>query len=242
MSIGASIDGCPTIHNYNRSNSMAAILKDWDWYKDYTRRKGSTLSTKSTLNSISIPYLRESVEFLHREMEIRDINMNFIFEKMDPEPDLLELERQFDKIIEYLLSYRHEVYFAMFDLNRMAGSGPVTADSLDKGWCGSGAMPCLGVDGLIYPCFRFTSLSIPLRESTRGKISDPKCLDCYCESSCAWCIAGAYMESGKLYRQTHICDVQKLTVKYARKYWDEFERLEGYRNYSKKEVCRECHI
>ena len=115
-------------------------------------------------------------------------------------------------------------------------------------------MPCLGVDGLIYPCFRFTSLSIPkeiekysvgdiwsgfykkekfreLREQNRERVSPDKCKSCFCESGCSWCIAGAYMESGTFFRQTHICDVHKTQVKYAKKYWDAFVLSEGYRNY-----------
>ena len=260
MSIGASIDGCPEVHNYNRSNSMPAILKTWDWYRDYCRRKAARVSTKSTLNADSIPYLSKSLRFMYEEMGIDDINMNFIFEKMDPAPNLLEFERQLDLMVDYCLQHRHELFFSFLDLHRIADSHDTDPASLDTGWCGAGAMPCLGVDGYIYPCFRFTTLSIPegterfsvgdvwngltqkerftvLRESTRKKVSEPKCLECSCESGCGWCIAGAYMESGQLFRQTHICDTQKLQVKYAKKYWDEFQRLEGYRGYSKEAAC-----
>jgi uncharacterized protein len=120
----------------------------------------------------------------------------------------------------------------------------------DKGWCGSGAMPCLSINGKIYPCFRFTPNTMHNREldfnvgdiwqglihkdrfqivraQTRKKISSPTCKDCAVESSCAWCIGSAFAEKGELYRQTNICEIHKLQSKWARKYWEEYDRLEG---------------
>ena len=247
ISIGVSVDGCPEIHDKNRvypdgRGSIKDIMTWWPWYMDYM---GRGASTKATLNSDSIPYLAESVKFLHSELDLKHISMNFIFEKMDPAPDLLELERQFEKVVAYVLEHRHDMYLGLFDKRNVEFKGWEG----DTGWCGSGAMPCLSVDGKYYPCFRFTQVSMEgnwpdmsvgdvwsgfsrkenfknIRCQTRDKISPQQCRDCDVQAACAWCIAGAYSESGTFYRQTHICDVFKLQAKWSQIYWAEYARLE----------------
>lgn len=248
FSVGVSVDGCPAIHDKNRvfpdgRGTIEEIRKWWPWYLKYS---GPSASTKATLNSDSIPYLSESIKFLHEDMGLQQISMNFIFEKMDPAPDLVELERQLEKTTRYILDHRNDLYVSLFD-KRNTFDGAWVGDT---GWCGSGAMPCLSVDGKYYPCFRFTQVSIAgdypdmsvgdvwtgfsrkenfrcIREQTREKISPQKCRDCEVQSACAWCIAGAYSESGQFYRQTHICDVFKLQCKWSKIYWSEYIRLEN---------------
>lgn len=252
MSVGVSVDGCPEIHDKNRiyangRGTMADILKWWPWYINYVGIENAT--TKSTLNSDSIPYIAESVRFLHEELGLAQINMNFIFEEMFPSPDLVELERQMEKTVAYVLDHRHDVYLSLFDRRnaKRDKSDPNT------GWCGSGAMPCLSVSGKYYPCFRFAEISMQqdwddvsvgdvwtgfsrkynfakIRGCTREVISPQMCKECDVESSCAWCIAGAFAESGKFYRQTNICSIHKIQAKWSKIYWDEYYKLEGNRN------------
>lgn len=249
ISLGVSVDGCPEIHNLNRSNSMDAILKDWQWYLDYA---GDSATTKSTLNRRSIPYLAKSLKFMHEEMQLRHISQNFIFEPMgETDEDLAELDRQMEACIGYLLDHRHDLYWSMVDKN--FGVGHPMAEP-KKGWCGAGAMPCLGISGKIYPCFRFMPHTMSsreldfhvgdvwngfdhkerfakVREQTRERISKPECLSCPVESNCAWCIGGAYSEKGCFYRQTNICGVHKVQSKWAERYWAEYKRLEGHDDY-----------
>lgn len=241
LSIGVSVDGCPEIHNYNRSNSMDQILKWWDFYLGF---EGESASTKSTLNKEAIPYIAKSVKFLHEDMQLKQINMNFIFEDMGlEESDLKEFERQMEKVVDYVLQHKDDLYLSL--IGKRAVGHEMTDP--DKGWCGSGAMPALSPNGKIYPCFRFMPHTMSdskfdfyvgdvwnglnrkdrfelVRKQTRGRISPEKCKSCSVESSCAWCIGGAFAECGKFYRQTYICEIHKIQSKWAEIYWREYDR------------------
>lgn len=248
LSLGVSIDGCPEIHDSNRifrdgSGTIKEIMKWWPWYLDYMGLENA--STKATCNRESIPYLYRSVKFMHEELGLRHINMNFIFEDMKlTENELSLLNEEMCKTVEYVLEHNQDLHFSMFDKN--FGIGLPMKDP-DKGWCGSGAMPCLSINGRIYPCFRFTPNTMHsrqldfsvgdvwtglsrkenfeiVRKQTRAKISPQKCLECAVESNCSWCIGGAYAEKGEFYRQTNICEVHKLQSKWAKVYWEKLEQ------------------
>lgn len=252
ISLGVSIDGCPEIHDKNRirkdgSGSMKAILKNWDWYLQYA---GESASTKATLNKDSIPYLYRSVKFLHEEMKLQYINMNFIMEKMDiTKNDLDELEFQMQLIVDYVLHHRNDLYLSLLD-QEMAIGNPMNEDTKNRGICGSGCMPALGINGKIYPCFRFLPHTMSdrnfdfnvgdiwsgfnhkerfgeIRGCTRLKISEEKCKECKDESACPWCIGGAYSENGRFFRPTYICELSKIKSKYAKLYWEKYNIYEA---------------
>ncbi|MDR1997167.1 MAG: hypothetical protein LBQ83_02440 [Candidatus Margulisbacteria bacterium] len=258
LSVGVSVDGCPEIHDRNRiykdgRGTMKDIMKWWDWYIAWTGLDNA--ATKATCNKETIPYLLKSIKFLHEEMGLRHININFIFEDMKlTEEDLKQLDAEMEKSIYYILEHRHDLHVSMFD--KGFGIGEAMKDP-DKGWCGSGSMPCLSINGKIYPCFRFSPNTMHSREldfyvgdvwnglnhkerfetvrkQTRRNISPRKCLECNVESSCAWCIGGAFAEKGEFYRQTNICEVHKLQSKWSRKYWEEYDRLEGTKSFDEQ--------
>jgi uncharacterized protein len=237
FSVGISVDGCPEIHNLNRSNSMDAILRNWDWYMKYT--KGNAMA-KATLNKDSIPFLRKSLQYLHEDLGLKYIAMNFIFEDMGlTKDDLALFNDQMARCVLYVLDHRHDLWWGMLDRYQMCGH---PMDRPNEGWCGAGAMPCLSINGKIYPCFRFMPHTMSSREldfhvgdvwngfdhkerfglvrsQVRTKISKPECLECPVESSCAWCIGGAFAEKGEFYRQTNICETHKIQAKWADEYW-----------------------
>lgn len=252
ISLGVSVDGCPEIHDRNRvfkdgRSTMSEIMKEWDWYLGYA---GSLASTKATLNRESIPYIAKSIRYLHEEMRLSQINMNFIFEDMGLLPeDYREIDRQLDEVVDYILSHCDDLHVNM--LSKEFGMGkPMDEESRSKGWCGSGAMPCLSINGKIYPCFRFTPNTMTSREldfhvgdvwkginhkerfrqvktQTRDMISPSKCFDCPTESNCAWCIGGAFAEEGKFYRTTNLCEVHKIIDRHSRAYWNAYNSLKG---------------
>jgi uncharacterized protein len=255
LSIGVSVDGCPEIHDKNRvwkdgSGTLKDILKWWDWYLAW--HGADIAATKATCNKDTIPYLSKSIKFLHEEMRLKHININFIFEDMRlTEADLKQLDEEMEKSIMYILDHRRDLHVSMFDKAFGIG-GPLKTP--DKGFCGSGSMPCLSINGKIYPCFRFSpntmhSRSLDfyvgdiwhglnhkerfeiVRQQTRKKISPQKCLDCPVESNCAWCIGGAFAEKGEFYRTTNICEVHKLQSKWSRRYWEEYDKLEGTKSF-----------
>jgi uncharacterized protein len=242
LSLGVSIDGCPEVHNANRNNSLPRILEHWEWYTNYIGC--GNVTTKATCNKDSIPYLAESVRYMHQELGITYMDMNFIFEDMMLTGyDLEMLDEQLGWIVDYCYKYRDSIYCGLIAENRIGE--PMKEP--DRCWCGSGAMPCLSVNGKIYPCFRFAPHTMhdraydfnvgdiwegfsrkdrfcTVRDQTRGKISPNKCMTCEHESSCAWCIGGSYAETGEFARQTYICEVHKLQSKWAKIYQERLQK------------------
>jgi uncharacterized protein len=268
LSLGVSIDGCPEIHDKNRIfaergpdgeevGSMATIRKWWPWLRE--TNPAICRSTKATCSRDSIPYLFESLKFMHEELGITYINQNFIMEDMGAtEEDYEELKRQLDKCVEYVLENRGNLYWSMLDERFLKRISDPDVD-LNEGWCGSGAMPALAVNGKIYPCFRWLPHTQEhedksegycvgdvwngfnrkenfrkVREATRLKISPPECLECEYEPCCAVCIGGCYSEFGCFRRTTHICEATKIIAVAAEKYWKEYDRLEGTDHFTKK--------
>lgn len=255
LSVGISIDGCPEVHDRNRvfkdgSGSMAVILKNWDYYRDWCFRFNNTLSTKSTLNLESIPYLFESVKFLHETLGMNEINMNFVMEDMGVTQDHLDLlDKELERVKDYVIEHRHELYLGLFNKDMCLGK---TMDSQDnkEGRCGSGSMPALGINGKIYPCFRYLPHTVcegrkdfsvgsvdeglnakenflAVRSMTRDLISDEECRNCPIETMCPYCIGGCYAEFGEFKRTKYICNISKLQDKWGKMYWREYDRLEG---------------
>lgn len=184
------------------------------------------------------------------------INQNFIMEDTGcEEDDYVLLNEMYRKCSKYLFDHRHEMYWSMFDtqgLNRRSDNVEEFKSSIKKGWCGSGAMPSIGLNGKIYPCFRWLPHTMEamtsdadefcvgtadkgfiwkenfrrVKEATREKISSQYCMECEYEGACAYCIGGCYSEFHKFKRTEHICYITKLRSVWARRYWDMVEELE----------------
>ena len=251
LSLGVSIDGCPEIHDMNRvfpdgSPSMPKILENWDWYQRTFPSDGYT--TKSTCSRSSIPYLYDSLVFMHETLGLKWINQNFIMEDTGcTEEDYKELDRQLEKCVDYVYEHRNEMYWSMIDKGSFYPK-PRDDTFYTSGRCGSGCMPALSIDGKIYPCFRW------LPHTQNGKVGvmcvgdvdhgfnhkenfvavqegsiranctkDPKCLECEYEPNCAYCIGGCYAEHGDFIRTTHICEIIKLQCKWTKIYWDRYD-------------------
>jgi len=262
ISLSISIDGCPEIHDKNRImayrgpngeevGSMDIILKNWDWYKKTFPYE--SLSTKATCSRDTIPYLYDSLVFMHETLGLKYINQNFIMEDTGcTEEDYNILREQMQKCIDYVYEHRNEMFWSMIDKHFLCANYEENKDSEEywhKGHCGSGCMPALSIDGDIYPCFRW----LPHTQKEKGVMcvgnvdegfthsenfknvregayrcsctKDPECRECEFEEACAYCIGGCYAEYGDFVRTTHICEITKIQVEYARKYW---ERLGEY--------------
>jgi len=256
LSLGVSIDGCPEYHNRNRvfpdgKGSIEIIKKWWGWYIGIFGESGR--QTKSTLNKDAIPYLLDNLKYMHEVLGIKYINQNFIFEDMGlNDDDLMELDKQLKLCADYVLEHREDLYWSMIDdrFNNPKSYEEDIKERPNKGWCGSGSMPALSPDGNIYPCFRFLPVSFndesnkeyivgnikdgfnkkenfeKVRSYTRENISPGKCKQCEIESVCSWCIAGAIANEGAPIRQTNLCEVMKLQVKWAKYYWSKYKEIE----------------
>lgn len=259
LSLGVSIDGCPELHDMNRvylngKGSLTDILKYWDWYR--TNFPIDSQITKSTLAKNSIPWIYKSLKFMYEELGIRWVNQNFIMEPTGcTEEDYKLLEEQLEQCSEYVLTHCDDLYWSMIDKQRFAEHEATYKldEFTSKGWCGGGSMPALGIDGDIYPCFRFLPhtqdaksrlLSIgnvedgallhkeSFMKCQEGAIranctKDEKCRHCVYEPSCAYCIGGCYCEYGDFIRTTNICEITKIQCEAAKRYWNKYNKLKG---------------
>lgn len=258
LNLSVSLDGCPELHNKNRvfpngNGSFDSILAGWDWYKSTFPILAQ--QTKATWSKDSIPYIYDSLVYLYEKMGIKYINANFIMEDTGAtSEDFKELDKQLEKCMYYVLYHRHDLYFRPFDrvqFTRNSLKFSSKEDFLTKSWCGSGGMPCLSIDGSIYPCFRWLPASQNGKEDIMkvGDVNhgfthienfkkvldgairnnctkDEKCRTCEFEPGCSYCIAGCYAEHGDFIRNTYICEYTKLQYKWAEEYWRKYDELE----------------
>ena len=188
---------------------------------------------------------------MHKELGINYINQNFIMENSYcKEEDYIELVKQLNRCIEYVLENRNEICYTIFDTLFLNHKNSYNEN---RGHCGSGAMPCLGINGNIYPCFRWMphtqSKCNPepiivgdiwkglynkdgFRQVREGAYrcnctKEEKCKACPYESACSYCIGGCYAEFQEFRRTTYICELTKIQCEYAKRYWNEYNKLEN---------------
>ncbi len=251
LSIGVSVDGCPTLHDMNRvykngNGSMAQILKWWPWFK--ANFPNDAQYTKSTLTPQSIPYMLESLKFLHEELGIKYIHQNFIMEDSHiSEGDLKLLNSQMTKCCDYVFQHRNELYWSMIDKNYTRRSEGIIPS---ENRCGSGSMPTVDIDGKLYACPRWCPFACGPKTIVLGDVEkeeydlkkateileltkrniitkDEKCKSCAYEAQCSFCPAGCYSEFGEFKRTTHICQITEIQAKWASFYWSNFKDIQS---------------
>lgn len=257
ISLGVSIDGCPEIHDKNRifcdgRGSMKTIMEWWPWYKKNFPINGR--ETKATCNRDSIPYLYESLKFMHEELGLRWIHQNFIAEDIGlTEEDLKLLDDQLALCCDYCIEHKDDLYWSMFGPNFQFPTNEriTSAESWYKASCGAGQMPACSIKGEIWPCFRWLpqsqgdktkkycagsldkGINKEIFKSVREQATkenctrDLKCRDCEYESACVWCVAGCFAEYSDFIRTTHLCEITKLQCKWAQKYLEKLRELEN---------------
>ena len=172
---------------------------------------------------------------------------------LDTPKQLWELIQQFQKIYEYMIEKNNELYISPFDYS--ITSSTISQQALlkiDPTWsrCGFGKMPALSFDGNIYPCLRlipkhshtektisqgsiFTSFDanltdlITLNENAqvnRLKV-DEKCKECSLFSSCPHCAADCVNDDLTLSKTTSVCNFYRISVYFARLYWQNVKQL-----------------
>jgi uncharacterized protein len=254
LSIGISIDGTRSKHDLNR------IYKNGKGsYDDVVRNVPLWLSqfpnasTKVTISSPDLPYIKESVLHLY-SLGIKEIHINCVFEDVWNEGDDIIFEEQLvqlaDEIIEKEYYKEHNCSFFTDFIGK-----PLDKIRDNQNWCGSGMMLAVDAAGMFYPCTRFAQYSLrekkaaiignikdginhnllrPFLTLDRCTQSSQECIDCEVASGCAWCQAENYdaAQTNTIYqRSMAICKMHKARVRANNYYWHKlYHKMEQEEN------------
>ena len=262
LSIGITIDGTERKHDINRVYKKSGKGS----YKDVVRnialwqKQFPNTSTKVTISSADIPYIRESVIHLY-ELGIKEVNINCVFEDVWNEGDDLLFEEQLtllaDDIINNEWYVNHACSFFMDTIGR-----PLSPKLQNNNWCGAGKMLAIDAAGNFYPCTRFAQYSLrdkpawiignihdgidknklrPFLTLDRCTQSSQECIECEVAEGCAWCQGENYdaASTHTIYqRSTAICKMHKARVRANNYYWNKLYRKLETEN-DKKEFERQ---
>ena len=251
LSIGITIDGTELKHDLNRiykGNGKGS-------YKDVVRniplwlKQFPDASTKVTISSEDIPYVKESVLHLY-SLGIREVNINCVFEDVWKEGDDLCFEQQLIQLADYIIDNEYYMNYACSFFMENLGK-PLDCISQNQNWCGAGKMLAIDASGNFYPCTRFAQYSLrnkkawiigsiydgidknklrPFLTLDRCTQSKQECIECEVAEGCAWCQGENYdaAETPTVFqRSTAICKMHKARVRANNYYWNKlFRKLE----------------
>ena len=251
LSIGITIDGTELKHDLNRiykGNGKGS-------YKDVVRniplwlKQFPDASTKVTISSEDIPYVKESVLHLY-SLGIREVNINCVFEDVWNEGDDICFEQQLIQLADQIIDNEYYKNYACSFFMENLGK-PLDCISQNQNWCGAGKMLAIDASGNFYPCTRFAQYSLrnkkawiigniydgidknklrPFLTLDRCTQSKQECTECEVAEGCAWCQGENYdaAETPTVFqRSTAICKMHKARVRANNYYWNKlFRKLE----------------
>lgn len=257
LSIGITIDGTKKKHDLNRvykhseKGSYQSVVKNIPlWLSQFPNA-----STKVTISSPDIPYIKESVLHLY-SLGIHEININCVFENVWKEDDDKLFEEQLLELADAIIDEEYYKDYACSFFAEHIGK-PLDPKRDNQNWCGAGKMLAIDAAGNFYPCTRFAQYSLrskraciignvknginknmlrPFLTLDRITQSPQKCMDCEVASGCAWCQGENYdaADTNTIYqRSTAICKMHKARVRANNYYWNKLYRkleMEGKRN------------
>ena len=264
LNIGITIDGTKKKHDLNRiykgSNKgsyddVVANIPLWLSQFPYA-------STKVTISSEDLPYIKESVLHLY-SLGIHEVNINCVFENIWQEGDDMKFEEQLIGLADEIIDKGYYSDYTCSFFSEIIGK-PLNPKIDNQNWCGAGKMLSVDAAGNFYPCTRFAQYSLrskkaliignvndgidknklrPFLTLDRTTQSPQKCLECDVASGCAWCQGENYdaAETPTIYqRATAICLMHKARVRANNYYWNKLYRkleLEGERErYEKNKI------
>ncbi len=259
LSIGITIDGTKRKHDLNRiwkgsgpeRGSYEDVVKNISlWLEQFPGA-----STKVTISSADIPYIKESVMHLY-SLGIHEVNINCVFEDVWREGDDVLFENQLMELADAIIDGGYYQNYACSFFTEMMGK-PLYCKIDNQNWCGAGRMLSIDAAGNFYPCTRFAQYSLrnkkawiignihdgidknklrPFLALDRCTQSTQECIDCEVASGCAWCQGENYdaADTPTIYqRSTAICKMHKARVRANNYYWNKLFRkieLEGNNN------------
>lgn len=254
LSVTITIDGTAAKHNLNRifkgsqKGSYDEVVKNIPlWLSQFPKA-----STKITISSEDIPYIKESVLHVFR-LGIHEVHINCVFENVWKNGDDKLFEQQLLDLSDAIIDNDLYKDYSCSFFSEYIGKPLVEKNN---NWCGAGKMLSIDALGNFYPCTRFAAYSLreklpiiignitdgidsnklrPFLTLDRLTQSPQKCIDCEVASGCAWCQGENYdaAETSTIYqRATAICLMHKARVRANNYYWNKLFRkleLEGER-------------
>lgn len=246
LSIGITIDGTERKHDLNRvyknsnKGSYIDVVRNIPlWLKQFPDG-----STKVTVSSPDIPYIKESVLHLF-SLGIRQVNINCVFEDVWNVGDDALFENQLLQLADTMIDEEYYKGYQCSFFSEFIGK-PLDPKRENGNWCGAGMMLAIDSNGNFYPCTRFAQYSLrskrariignvyqgidknklrPFLTLDRCTQSPQKCIDCEVASGCAWCQGENYdaASTSTIYqRSTAICLMHKARVRANNYYWNKF--------------------
>jgi uncharacterized protein len=256
LSIGLSIDGTQKKHDINRiyknsgKGSYLDVVKNIPiWMEQFPFE-----STKVTISSADIPYIKESVLHIY-SLGIHQVNINCVFEDVWKEGDDLLFEEQLVELADVIIDNDYYKDYVCTFFSEHIGK-PMDPINDNQNWCGAGKMLAVDAAGNFYPCTRFAQYSLrskkaciignihdginknllrPFLTLDRCTQSPLECIECEVAEGCAWCQGENYdaADTNTIYqRATAICKMHKARVRANNYYWNKLYRkleLEGER-------------
>lgn len=253
ISIGFSVDGTKQKHDLNRIWKGNGIERgSYDnvvsnvplWLTQFPNG-----STKVTISSSDIPYIKESVLHLY-SLGIHEVNINCVFEDVWNEGDDRLFEEQLMLLADAIIDGGYYTDYVCSFFTEYMGK-PMDCQLQNQNWCGAGKMLSIDAAGNFYPCTRFAQYSLrdkrawiignvyegidknrlrPFLTLDRCTQSSQECIDCEVAEGCAWCQGENYdaAETPTVYqRATAICKMHKARVRANNYYWNKlFRKLE----------------
>lgn len=250
LNIGVTIDGTITKHDMNRvykgngRGSYVDVVKNIPlWLSQFPG------STKVTISSKDIPYIKESVLHLF-SLGIHEVNINCVFEDVWKEGDDKLFEEQLMELADAIIDNNLYEKNACSFFTELLGK-PMDCVTQNQNWCGAGKMLAIDAAGNFYPCTRFAQYSLrdkkawiigniydgidknllrPFLLLDRCTQSTQECIDCEVAEGCAWCQGENYdaADTPTIYqRSTAICKMHKARVRANNYYWNKlYNKLE----------------
>lgn len=253
LSIGITIDGTQKKHDLNRiwkgdgpeRGSYNDVVRNIPlWLNQFP---GS--STKVTISSEDIPYIKESVIHLY-SLGIQNVSINVVFEDVWKDGDDSLFESQLIELADAIIDGGYYVeHFCSFFMDSIGK--PMDPVLNNQNWCGSGKMLAIDSQGNFYPCTRFAQYSLreknariignvydgidknklrPFLSLNRCVQSKAECIECEVASGCAWCQGENYDSADTptiFQRSTASCKMHKARVRANNYYWNKlFRKLE----------------
>lgn len=248
LQIVITIDGTERKHDLNRiykttgKGSYKDVVKNIPlWLSQF-----NGISTKVTISSADLPYVKESVMHLF-DMGLHGVMINCVFEDVWKDGDDEILENQLISLADTMIDQGYYKNHVCSFFNETIGK-PLK----DNGnWCGAGTMISVDAHGNIYPCTRFAAYSLrskrpiiignlktginhnllrPFLTLKRSLQSSRECMECEVASGCAWCQSENYdaADTDTIFqRSTAICKMHKARVRANNYYWNKlFNKLE----------------